>query len=73
MLVTMTVAVGLQMVLARFTAGGHWPLDLVLVGVLYAALQWGPTAGILTGTVGGLVQDALSGGTRSSWGSMRSA
>jgi rod shape-determining protein MreD len=63
MLVTMTVALGLQMVLARFTVGGHWPLDLVLVGVLYAALQWGPTAGILTGTVGGLVQDALSGGT----------
>jgi rod shape-determining protein MreD len=62
-LITMVVAIVLQMTLARYTIGGRWTFDLVLVGVLYAALVWGATAGILAGTLGGLVQDALSGGT----------
>ena len=59
-LVTVIVAVVLQMTLARFTVGGRWLFDLVLVGVVYAALYWGPAAGILAGTVGGLTQDVLS-------------
>jgi rod shape-determining protein MreD len=40
--------------------GGRWLFDIVLVGVVYAALNWGPVAGMLTGTVAGLLQDALS-------------
>jgi rod shape-determining protein MreD len=62
LLITITAAIALQMVLARYAIGGRWTFDLVLVGVLYAALHWGPTAGMLAGTIGGLAQDALSGG-----------
>jgi rod shape-determining protein MreD len=57
---TILVAVVLQMALARYMIGGRWAFDLVLVGVVYAALSWGPAAGILAGTLGGLVMDALS-------------
>lgn len=56
-------AVTLQMSLTRFTVGGHWTFDLVLVAVAYVALRWGPTAGVLGGTLGGLTQDALAGST----------
>jgi rod shape-determining protein MreD len=41
--------------------GGRWVFDLVVVGVVFAGLQWGPVAGILSGTMGGLMQDVLSG------------
>lgn len=57
---TVVVAVVLQMALARYMIGGRWVFDLVLVGVVYSALSWGPAAGILAGTLGGLVMDALS-------------
>jgi rod shape-determining protein MreD len=57
---TVAVAVLLQLALARYMVGGRWLFDVVLVGVVYAALSWGPVAGMLTGTVGGLIQDALS-------------
>ena len=62
--VTAIVAAGLmlQTSLTRFTVGGGWALDLVLVAVCFCALSWGPTAGLLAGTIGGLVQDGLSGG-----------
>ena len=60
-LLTMVVAVGLQVALARYTVGGAWTFDLVLVGCVFAALQWGPVAGIAAGTVGGLLQDLLGG------------
>lgn len=56
-------AVALQMSLARFAVGGRWAFDLVLVAVVYVALRWGPTAGVLGGTLGGLMQDALAGNT----------
>ena len=59
-LVTMAVAVVLQLALARYTVGGRWPFDLVLVGVVYCALNWGPAAGMWAGSVGGIVQDMLS-------------
>lgn len=59
-LVTMAIAVALQLALARYTVGGRWPFDLVLVGVVYCALSWGPVAGMWAGSVGGLVQDMLS-------------
>lgn len=61
-LATVLLAVAVQAALARYTVGGVWVFDLVLVGVIYAALQWGPVAGILAGTVGGLLQDLLAGG-----------
>ena len=60
-LLTVVLALTLQMTLARFAVGGRWVFDLVLVGVVYAALYWGPVAGMWTGTLGGLMQDALSG------------
>ena len=41
-LVTVVVAVVLQVTLARYTVGGRWVFDLVLVGVVYAALPVGP-------------------------------
>lgn len=59
---TVIVSVVCQAVLARYTIGGSWVFDLVLVGVLFAALQWGPAAGLVAGTIGGLLQDLLSGG-----------
>lgn len=60
-LVAVLLAVTVQAALARYTVGGNWAFDLVLVGVVYAALLWGPVAGILSGTVGGLLQDLLAG------------
>lgn len=52
----------LQTALSRYTIGGRFVFDLVLVGVVFAALQLGAVAGMLAGTVGGLAQDILSGG-----------
>jgi rod shape-determining protein MreD len=60
-LLTVVAAVFLQVALARFTVGGTWVFDLVLVGVVFAGLQWGPAAGLVGGTMGGLLQDLLSG------------
>jgi rod shape-determining protein MreD len=57
------LAVALQLALARFTVGGRWVFDLVLVAVVYVSLRWGPTAGVLGGSLGGLLQDALAGTT----------
>ena len=61
-LATVLVAVTLQVTLARYTIGGRWTFDLVLVGVVYAALRWEAVAGMVAGTLGGLLQDMLSGG-----------
>jgi rod shape-determining protein MreD len=58
-LLTVAAALILQMALARFAIGGRWIFDLVLVGVVYAALSWGPVSGMWAGTLGGLTQDAL--------------
>ncbi|MEO7193029.1 MAG: rod shape-determining protein MreD [Vicinamibacterales bacterium] len=60
-LLTVIVGVLLQITFARFTVGGRWVFDLVLVAVVYAGLNWGPLAGIMAGTMGGLLQDLLSG------------
>ena len=60
-LLTVVVALTLQMTLARYAVAGRWVFDLVVVGVIYAALYWGPAAGMWTGTLGGLIQDSLSG------------
>lgn len=58
----LAVAVVLQTTLAGFLMPGPLAVDLVLVVVVYVALTSGPVAGLLAGTVGGLVQDALSSG-----------
>jgi rod shape-determining protein MreD len=55
-------AVALQMALARFTVGGQWAMDIVLVAVAFVALKWGAGAGITGGALGGLLQDSLAGG-----------
>lgn len=58
---TVLVALILQVTLARYMVGGRWVFDLVLVGVIFAALNWGPVAGMFAGTLGGLAQDWLAG------------
>ena len=60
-IVTALAAVLLQVLLARYTVGGQWVFDLVLVGVVYAALEWGVVAGMAAGTIGGLLLDLASG------------
>jgi rod shape-determining protein MreD len=55
-------AVVLQVALARYAVGGRFAFDLVLVGVVFVALQSGAVAGMLAGTIGGLLQDVASGG-----------
>ncbi len=60
-LLTVGLALVVQMALARYAVGGRWVFDLVLVGVVYAALYWGPVAAMWAGTLGGLMQDALTG------------
>lgn len=56
------VALALQTSLARFLIRGTVAVDLIFVVVVYVALTSGPVTGLLTGTVAGLVQDALSSG-----------
>jgi rod shape-determining protein MreD len=56
------VALVLQTTLARFLVRGSVGVDLVLVVVIYISLRGGPTVGMLTGTVAGLAQDALTTG-----------
>lgn len=60
-LAAVAVGVILQVGLARYTVGGNWVFDFVLVGVVFAALQGGPVTGLWAGTIGGLLQDVLSG------------
>lgn len=54
------LALAIQTTLSRFVVRGVVAIDLVLVAVVYVALISGPTTGMLTGTVAGLIQDALS-------------
>jgi rod shape-determining protein MreD len=58
----LALALAVQTTLGRFAARGSMVVDLVLVVVVYVALTLGPVAGLLTGTVAGLLQDALSSG-----------
>jgi rod shape-determining protein MreD len=60
-ILAVVVAQALQATLERYIRGTV-AVDLVLVVVVYVALTSGPVAGLLTGTVGGLIQDALSTG-----------
>ena len=56
------LALALQTTLTRFGVGGTAAVDLVLVAVVYVALTSGPVPGMLTGSMAGLIQDALSSG-----------
>lgn len=56
------LALVLQTTLASMVGGAGAPVDLVLVVVVAVAVAQGPIAGLWAGTVGGLLQDALSGG-----------
>jgi rod shape-determining protein MreD len=56
------IALALQTTVAPFVFRGGGAVDLVLVVVVWTALQFGPAAGLLTGMAAGLAQDALSGG-----------
>jgi rod shape-determining protein MreD len=61
-LLALAGALALQTTLAGLTIGSTTVVNLVLVAVIYAALAFGPVAGLLAGSAGGLVQDALAGG-----------
>ena len=61
-LVWLALALLVQTTLVPLVAGGGAPVDLVLIVVVFAALNRGPVAGLWTGTLAGLLQDALSGG-----------
>ena len=58
----LVVALLVQTTLVPVLFAGNAPVDLVLVVVVLAALSRGATVGVWTGTCGGLLQDALSGG-----------
>jgi rod shape-determining protein MreD len=60
-ILAVVAAQALQATLERYIRGTV-AIDLVLVVVVYVALTSGPVAGLLTGTFGGLVQDALATG-----------
>ncbi len=59
-MLAVALAIALQTTLARFLMRGTVAVDLVLVAVVYVALTSGPVTGLLTGTVAGLIQDALA-------------
>ena len=61
-ILAVSLALAVQTMLGRLTVGGTVAVDLVLVVVIYLALAWGPLAGMLTGSVAGLLQDALASG-----------
>jgi rod shape-determining protein MreD len=61
-LLVLVAALALQTTISGLTIGGARVVNLVVVAVVYVALLYGPVAGLLAGTVGGLVQDALAGG-----------
>jgi rod shape-determining protein MreD len=60
-LLAFVVALTLQTTIAGLSIGGGGAVNLVLVAVVYIALAYGAGAGLVAGTVGGLVQDALAG------------
>jgi rod shape-determining protein MreD len=55
-------ALALQTTLAGLTIGTTTVVNFVLIAVIYSALAFGPVGGLLAGSAGGLVQDALAGG-----------
>lgn len=62
LVVALAAALVAQSVLAGLFAGASAAVNLVLVAVVYLALAYGETTGLLAGTIGGLAQDTLGGG-----------
>jgi rod shape-determining protein MreD len=60
--VAIALALAVQTTLTRFAVVGTSTVDLVLVAVIGVALTTGPVGGMVSGTVAGLIQDALSSG-----------
>ena len=60
-LVAIAAALVLQTTLTSFVPQTA-AIDLVLIVVVYVSLSFGPTTGIVAGTVAGLIQDSLSSG-----------
>lgn len=58
----LAAALVLQTTLAGITIWGAGFVNLVLVAVVFVALAFGPATGMIAGSAGGLVQDALAGG-----------
>lgn len=52
----------IQTTLAGMSYQAGTLVNVVLIAVVYAALAFGPVAGLLAGAAGGLVQDAIAGG-----------
>jgi len=61
-ILAIVLALALQTTIARFVVSGRVAVDLVLVVVVYVALASGSVAGMMTGTVAGLIQDSLQTG-----------
>ena len=61
-LATVVGAVFVQALLVRYAAGGRLAFDFTLVGVVFVALRWDARAGLVGGSIGGVLQDVLSGG-----------
>ena len=61
-IVALVVALALQTTLAGLRVGGTTAVNLVLVVVVYVGAGVRAGDGLLAGTVGGLMQDALAGG-----------
>lgn len=61
-LLALAAALALQTTISGLTLGGARMVNLVVVAVVSVALLYGPVAGLIAGTGGGLVQDALAGG-----------
>lgn len=55
-------ALVLQTTLGLVIAPGGYGIDLVLVAVVFLGLTRGPVIGLLSGTIAGLVQDAMGSG-----------
>jgi rod shape-determining protein MreD len=60
--VAIGLALALQTTFGRVLVSGTAAVDLVLVAVVYVALTSGPCAGMLAGSLAGLIQDSLSSG-----------
>jgi rod shape-determining protein MreD len=67
-ILALTGALALQTTLAGLAIGGGTGVNLVLVAVVCIALMYGPVPGLLAGSVGGIIQDALAGGIIGSGG-----
>jgi rod shape-determining protein MreD len=56
------IALGVQTTLSSQGFADGTAIDLVLIVVVYVAIKSGPSAGVLAGTVAGLIQDSLTTG-----------